>query len=139
MANIKEPTQADRRAWKKWLKGRPSHVRAVAERFEPWKLYRMKSTGQRVTVYSFGEGEDKTVTLTVTITGEFNLIHFARNVFGIDPNDLEECDLPAPGEPVGATMTPEQVAENIDEIRLATRPDLFERLPDGSIVRKGIN
>jgi hypothetical protein len=28
-------------------------------------------------------------------------VPFERNVFGIDPNDIEECDLPGPNERLG--------------------------------------
>ena len=60
-------------------------------------------------------------------------------MFGIDPDDLEECELPGPDEPVGAALTSEQVEANIDEIRLAIAPDLWVRMPDGSVMRKDTN
>jgi hypothetical protein len=53
----------------------------------------MKSTGQRVTLISFGEQEDGSVTLTVAITPRFNEgMIIAHEVFGIDPDDLEDCN-----------------------------------------------
>jgi len=102
MANVFEPTEEQQKNWAQWVAERPDNVRAVAERFLPWKLYRMRSTGHRVTVYSLGEHPDGTVTLTVNVTGEFNLLSFERRVFGISPDDLEECDLPAKDEPLGS-------------------------------------
>lgn len=139
MARHIEPTAGQIREWKKWVAKRPPHVRAVAEKFDPWTLYRMRSTGHRVTLVSFGEAPDKTVTLTVAVLGRFNATAFERQVFGIDPADLTECDLPAPDEPVGAILTQEQVTGNMDEIRLLVRPDLFRRAPDGSAVRRDTN
>jgi hypothetical protein len=102
MARWYEPTPDNIAAWNAWVTERPERVRQVAERFTPWTLYRMKSTGQRVVLCSFGESTDDTpVTLTVSVTGKFNAVAFERNVFGIPPEDLEECDLPAPGELLG--------------------------------------
>ena len=72
------------------MAGRPDNVRKVAERFDPWTLYHMKSTGQHVTLYSFSEADNGTVTLTVNVTREFNPeVLVERQVFGIDPDDLE--------------------------------------------------
>src|SRR5262245_52877430 len=108
MARIHEPTSEEEAGWKEWVASRPPAVRKVAERFDPWTLYRMKSTGHRVTLYSFGEGRDGCkVSLTVNVLGAFNLVTFERRVFGIDPDDLEPCDLPEANEPVGAAFTKE--------------------------------
>lgn len=117
-----------------WVATRPETVRKVAINFRPWRLYRMASTGQRVTVYSFGESQDR-VTLTVIVSGKYNLTDFERNVFGINPDDLSECDLPTPDEPTGVMM-PDMT---IDEMRMHVRPDLWDRAPDGTAVRKGRN
>jgi hypothetical protein len=96
----------------------PPHVAAVARRFDPWSLYRMKSTKQRVTVYSFGEKPDGSVTLTVAVTGRFNVVDFDRRVFGIEPDDLESCELPAPDEQVGTLLTDERdIKAYVDAIR----------------------
>lgn len=129
---ITKPNESQLRAWKKWVKARPPAVRAIAERLDPWTLYRLKPTGQRVTLVSIYEDG----TVKVSITGQYNVIMFDRDVFGINPDDLEECDLPEPGEATGAVMTPQQVDENIDALRVATRPDLWTMSPDGKAVRK---
>jgi hypothetical protein len=138
MANIFEPTAEQQAQWAEWVSSRPANVRAVAERFNPWTLYRMKSTGQRVTVYSFQEHKDGTgtVTLTVNITGQFNVLIHDRQVFGIDPADLEPCELPKPEEIVGTLLTPEEAESNLDALRVMVRPDLWELNEKGEAVRK---
>ena len=112
-----QPTEEQERSFAAWVAERPEVVRALIGRmkFDPWTLYRLKSTGHRVGVTSFGEVCDPKpgkppVTLTLCVSGRFNLVAFERNVFGIDPDDLEECDLPAADEPVGsAGLSPEEV------------------------------
>lgn len=103
MAKVFEPSEDELKDWAEWLKEH-SVVREVAEKFPPWELFRLKSTGHRARVSAYFEDG----TVQVAITGEYNLIAFARNVFGINPDDLEPCDLPAPGEKLGVTMTPEE-------------------------------
>lgn len=139
MSRFQDPTNEQIAAWNEWVASRPESVRVVAERFDPWTLYRMRSTGHRVTLYSFGEAPDGSVTLTVNVTGEFNLVTFDRQVFGIAPDDLEECDLPSADESTGAALTPAEVEDNLDELRLQIRPDLWMRMSDGSVVMKGTN
>lgn len=120
MAVYEEPTDKARDGYKAWLAERPSHVRAVAERFEPWRLYRLKSTGHRVFPVAFSEHPDGRVTLTVCVHARFNSVMFERNVFGIDQDDLEECDLPLEGEEVGAIFSRVEVnAMSGDELRAA--------------------
>jgi hypothetical protein len=137
MANVTEPTQQMQDEWSSWVEERPACVREVARRFAPWKLYRMKDTGHRVLVSAFDESKSSgIVSCRVIVSGQFNAVSFERQVFGIDPNNLEECDLPSPSEPVGALLSQDQVVENIDEIRLRVRPDLWERRADGVIVWK---
>ena len=115
MANIYEPTPEKERVYQEWLASRPAHVREVAARFRPWILYKMGD--HRVLVYSFGEKLDGSVNLTVNVSAQYNFVTFERSVFGVDPNELTECDLPGPEEPVGALFTQEEVHENIDVIR----------------------
>ena len=136
MARHTEPTDEQIALWDDWVAERPPHVRAVAERFDPWSLYRMQSTGHRVTVQFFSEGEGGKVTLTVAVTGEFNLVSHERAVFGIDPDDLVPCDLPSADETLGAIMTPQDVENNIDAMRVLVRPDLFYMGEDGKATRK---
>ncbi len=132
MARFAEPTSEQERGWAEWVASRPDTVRVIAERLEPWSLYRLKTTEQRVTLYSISEDG----TVTVTVTGEFNAVAFDRQVFGIDPDDLEPCDLPDADEPTGTALTTQEVEENIDVLRATVRPDLWEIGPDGKARRK---
>lgn len=113
MANIVEPTKEMTAAWQGWLATRPAVIREMGERLVPWKLYRMKSTGHRVTVVSFFEDS----TVRVNVSAEYNLLSFERQVFGIAADDLEECELPPSDEPVGEFMTPDEQVEYINERR----------------------
>lgn len=132
MTRWTEPTAEDEASWNEFVRTRPDVVRRIAERLKPWELYRLKTTGQRVTLYSISEDG----TVTVDITGEYNATLFDCQVFGINPDDLEPCDLPASGEVTGTMMTPEQVDDNIDALRVAIRPDLFVLDKDGIAQRK---
>jgi hypothetical protein len=78
-----------------WIAARPPAIREMIRRWPPNLLYRLESTGHRVTIHSYFEGG----TVTVSVTGTCKLVTFERNVFGVDPATLEECDLPAEGEP----------------------------------------
>lgn len=98
---FKQPTKQNLTAWKNWLAGRPQCIRDVVEKYklDPWTLYKLKSTNQRVTLLSISEPDKEgKVTCRVNVSGEFNLVAMERAVFGIAVEDLEECDLPQPGE-----------------------------------------
>jgi hypothetical protein len=111
MAIIGDVNPEMEEGWRGWVRTRPDHVRTLIEKrdFTPWKLYRMKSTGHRVILRAFDEELDGRITLKVTISSRFNLVAFERTVFGVDPDDLEECDLPAKSEPHGAALTHEEI------------------------------
>lgn len=102
MAKIFEPTPKDIQQWEQWVSERPDNVRPIARRVNPWTLYRMKPSGHRVTIYSIEENKDGTVTLKVNVLGQFNFVAFERQVFGIPPDDLEECELPDDDEILGS-------------------------------------
>lgn len=136
MTHFYEPTDEMKNEWADFVSSRPDVVRKVAEKFNPWTLYRIGKDGHRVTLYSFGEHKDGSVTLTVNVTGEFNCVMFERRVFGIKPEDLQECDFPAKNEITGAVLSGGQVEEHIDTLRVMIRPDLFEMNEDGEAVRK---
>lgn len=106
MAEIWAMSPEEERSWRAWVDERPPNIRAWAERFPPNRLFRMKETGQRVTVYSFYEDteQDGAVRLMVIVSDKFNFVMFPTQVFGIDPEDLEECDLPGDDEAVGAVL-----------------------------------
>jgi hypothetical protein len=65
----------------------------------------MRSTGQRVFPVSYSEDG----TVRVIVSGKYNLVSFEREVFGVEIDDLEECDLPGPDEPLGAILTADEV------------------------------
>jgi hypothetical protein len=111
-----DPTDEQIAGYAAWVASRPPEIRPLAEKFLPWVLYRMKSTGHRVTVYAIEEQKDGSApTLKVDVDGRFNLVAMSRRVFGIYPEDLEECDLPSPDEPVGDMHVP------IEEIHAAMK------------------
>jgi hypothetical protein len=128
MSNYYEPTEEQRTAWDAWLEVRPPIVRAVAERFPPWSLWRLDLTGedgkptgrfQRVYVLSYDETDDpkRPITLTIAVVGRFNAVAFERSVFGIDPADLTPCDLPGPDDPVGSAGL------SVEDVKQAMRRD----------------
>lgn len=101
MANVFEPAP-DRH---ERFADLPPAVRAIAQAWPPWKLYRLDG-GMRCAIYSYEDTDP--VTVTVHVTGQYNLVLFDRAVFGIDPTTLTECELPHDDEPVGTRMTPDQ-------------------------------
>ena len=118
MARYYEPEPELEQDWKDWVASQPDNVRVVAERFEPFSLYRIRHTGQRVVVASFDTQKDGKVTLKVLVPAEFNLVIFEWGVFGIEPDDLEPCELPAPDEVVGAVLADRKdIDKYIDVIR----------------------
>jgi hypothetical protein len=114
MAKIAE---IDQTAWAEWVATRPECVRVLCEKLPPDRLYRMKSTGQRVTLHSYSENN----TVTVDISGEYNFLTFDRQVFGIDPDDLEECDIPS-GELLGTMIVQD---DDVEAFIDAVRPDVL--------------
>ena len=85
--------------WSEWLAEQPPTIRALIARYPPNRLYQM-ADGQRVTIA--GYRDDGTV--TVDVSGEFNLVTFERCVVGVDPAELVECDLPDEDELIGALL-----------------------------------
>ena len=101
MARIYDPSSEQREAWDQWVAERPPEVQKVAGRFNPWTLYRLGSSGHRVQLAAFDEEQDGRITCRVSVDARFNFLTHERVVFGIDPAELTECDLPGPEEPVG--------------------------------------
>jgi hypothetical protein len=113
-----QPTTDQIREWESWLAKRPAAIRATVTRLkiDPWTLYRLKTTDQRVFLLALFEPKaDGKVLCRVAVSGDFNLLAFERSVFGIDPEDLEECDLPGPEEPVGALDLPVAIIKGLLE------------------------
>lgn len=95
MAKCKE--LLDKAGWDAWVESRPPVIQELCALLPPDNLYKMRSTGLRVTIVSYSESR----TVTVAVTGDYNLVALERQVFGINPNDLEECDLPGDDEMLG--------------------------------------
>ncbi len=132
MARWMTPTAEQEAGLAEWISERPSTVQAIAKRLDFYELFRMKSTGQRVVIHSISEDG----TVTVNVTAKFNRLMFDRQVFGVNPDDLEPCDLPAKDEPLGSMMTQDEVEENIDALRVLVRPDLSKLKAAGVAVRR---
>lgn len=132
MARYVEPTQEQLAGWEQWVSERPPVIQEMAKKFDPWSLYKMKSTGHRVTLSSFNEDG----TVTVNVLAEFNevLLH-ERAVFGVNPDNLEPTEVP---EKRGiAILNDKEVERNIDAMRVLVRPDLWEMGSDGKAIWKG--
>lgn len=100
-----------------WLEARPTVIKEMYAKYPPNLLYRMQSTGHRVTLYSYAEDG----TVTVNVTGQFNRVKFGRRVFGIPVTDLVECELPGPDEEVGEELdTPEAIVAYLNKKREET-------------------
>ena len=118
MAQLYEMDEATQREWDVWVSERPPEVQILAKRFLPHRLYRIKSTGQRVSIRGYNENG----TLSVHVSSEHNLVFFGRDVFGIRPDDLEEADLQGPNERVGALFEdPDEISKAIDILRPVIR------------------
>ena len=77
----------------------------------------MGDSRHRCTIYSYHENG----TVTVTVNGQYNAVAFARNVFGIDPESLTECDLPGDQEVLGEVHTGHEARDLIAFIRTRIR------------------
>lgn len=117
MARFVEPTPEGLAGWEDFKKKAPASVRAVAERFNPWTLYLLRPTKQRVFLVAINEGG----TLMVGITEHFNVVDVNTKVGGINPDDLVECDLPGPEVKVGRTVPLEKEAEYLSGFRKRKR------------------
>lgn len=80
--------------WAAWLASEPQSIRDLAARYPPDRLYRMTSTGQRVTLLSYSEDGTCRVDIDPVHNPE-RLMLIPLEVFGVDLADLVECDVPA--------------------------------------------
>lgn len=101
-------------AWFHWVESRPENIQELCRKVPASKLYRLKESGHRVTIYSYQENG----TVAVAVLGKYNLVAFERRVFGIKPEDLEECEFPTRDEPLGALLTKqEDIDAHIESIK----------------------
>lgn len=91
MAKIREIT--DQAGWDSWVASRPAVIQELCALLPPDRLYWLKGLGRRVTLFSYNEDG----TVTVDVPGQFNGSTSDHRVFGIKPDDLEECELPVIG------------------------------------------
>jgi hypothetical protein len=105
-----------------WVASRPQVVQEMIARCPPDRLYRMRDSGHRAIIYSYGEDG----TVTVEVTGEFNRVVFGRRVFGVSLGNLEECDLPPEGEDLGDTAAEAGYSEA--DIRRILLPKLRQKI-----------
>jgi len=87
MAKVREMNEP---SWSEWVESRPEPVKSLCKKFPPDKLYLMTDTGQIVTLHSYSEDG----TVTVDVSQQWNDMSIGRQVFGIDPANLKECDIP---------------------------------------------
>ena len=104
-------TEMDQGAWDEWVKTRPKIVQDLCEQFPPDRLYQLYGTGHRVTIHSYSEDG----TMTVIVSGEYNLVTFERRVFDIKPEEITECDLPTNDELLGSCLTKKKDIEKFIE------------------------
>jgi hypothetical protein len=115
MAKFMEFTPEQQQEFDAWLAERPPLIQDIVEKYPPDRLYRLKTTKQRVTIQIYHVDG----TVTVFVSGQYNLCVFDRNVFGISVTDLEECDMPTEEEMTGTVLTEQ---ESIDDFIETTRP-----------------
>jgi hypothetical protein len=122
LARYIEPTAAELILWERWVSGTTPAVRAVAQRFDPWSLYRRRSTGHRVFIDSFGEyPDDRPVSVCVAVTVEFNDVDFDWITYGVPPDDLELCDLPTVEETFKRSPSGQNLEESVDTGQVVLR------------------
>ena len=95
--------EIDQDEFNKWLSDKPEIIKDLVKQIPPGRLYLLKTSGHKVFPYSYNEDG----TITVVVSGEYNSVVFERNVFGINPKNLEECDFPDKDEVFGAMLTDE--------------------------------
>jgi hypothetical protein len=65
MADLAHIPEAMRAEWDKEVSDSPAAVRATAEQIVPWKLYKIRSTGDRVLIKGYHDDGS----LTVIVSG----------------------------------------------------------------------
>jgi len=88
MANIYEPTAEIRKARDKWVEMLPPDIAAVARIFEPWKAYRIKSTGMPVHLVGINGNA------TLTLEEDKGITNNGMILTQVDPADVEEAEAP---------------------------------------------
>ncbi len=90
--------------WDEWLKDRPQIIKDMATKLPPNKLYRNKITGQIGVLVSYAENG----TVRASFPNDLNFqmsTPGGRQVFGLLPDDLEECEYPEAEKIVGPSAS----------------------------------
>jgi hypothetical protein len=132
-----DPTEENKAAWAQWLDERPPFVRAVAERFNPWTMYKLLGTGQRAQIIGFhSDGDDdprQRVTAYIYVEHPVLGPLSGRKVFGIDPEELapwtEADEPPADGMVSGRHPDGSELVD-VDYDRLV----FTFKMPNGSLI-----
>lgn len=90
-----DPSPDQIRGFQDWMATRPASIRRDCAHLDPWTVYELKHTRQRVVVLSMSEPGDgaERCTVRVGVPEQFNtdlghLVLDGISVFGIDPSDL---------------------------------------------------
>lgn len=97
---MSEPNAGQLAEWEAWCDERPPDVAAVARAHPPWRMYRVKDTGQYCVVRSYQEAEENpapdsmfaTVTLNIFAWYDWSGPALGHGVFGVKPENLEPAD-----------------------------------------------
>ncbi|KKL82972.1 hypothetical protein LCGC14_1979450 [marine sediment metagenome] len=129
MALIIEWTPEQWAQWEAWVASRPEDVAKLARDYPPNRLYRLDGN-QRVVIIAYSES----ATLRVAVTGQYNYVVMEREVFGIKPEQLQECELPGPDETLGCFATDFGLSqEQVEHLARSRMDDLRETRTNGRI------
>ncbi len=128
------PTDAQKTMLAEWLAERPPNVRAVAERFDPWQVYRLTTTGQAVQFMGCDVGARNCGDTAVDVDRVTARVYAQHpisgpisgvEVFGIDPGEIEPWPDGVPFDPAGelGDMKVELICEHPGYNGVATIPD----------------
>lgn len=139
MAKWINHTASQKDMYAQWVAARPEVIRKMIadHNLQFDTLYRRKSNDKRVILHSFNEDG----TVTVSVICEYNPETmlpggiFNRHVFGVDPADLEECDLPDGVEVIEG----HDVDVESEEAKEAINAPATERPVCDTCISKGLN
>jgi hypothetical protein len=89
MARWMNPTRKDVLDISAKFKDRPRHVRAIAKKIDFFSLYWLRPVDSHVIC-----GVEDDGSITVSATREYNDLVYDVLIFGVDPEDLQPCELP---------------------------------------------
>lgn len=74
--------------WWGWVNTRPEKIQEMCRTWPAFYKYHLKTTGQMVWIHSYSENNTVTVNIYSDDNPDFLLV-VNRQVFGVDPHDLE--------------------------------------------------